>query len=34
MNILNELKPDVEIDIVVIREGEKKNLKITPEAKQ
>ncbi len=34
MNILNELKPDVEIDIVVIRDGEKKNLKITPEAKQ
>ena len=33
MNILNELKPDVEIDIVVMREGEKKNLKITPEAK-
>lgn len=34
MNILNELKPDVEIDIVVMREGEKKALKITPEAKQ
>lgn len=33
MNILNELKPDVEIDIVVMREGEKKALKITPEAK-
>ena len=33
MNILNELKPDVEIDIVVMRGGEKINLKITPEAK-
>ncbi|MCD4729446.1 MAG: M28 family peptidase, partial [Bacteroidales bacterium] len=34
MNILNELKPDVEIDIVVMREGERKALKITPEAKE
>lgn len=34
MNILNELKPDVEIDIVVIRAGTKMSLKIVPEAKK
>ena len=34
MNILNELKPDVATDIVVKRNGEKKTVKIVPEAKQ
>lgn len=33
MNILNELKPDVTTDIIVLRKGEKKTIKITPEAK-
>lgn len=33
MNILGELKPDVETDIVVRREGERVSLKILPEAK-
>ena len=34
MNILNELKPDVEIDIVVMRAGTEMTLKIIPEAKK
>lgn len=34
MNILGELKPDVETPIVVRREGEEKNLTIVPEAKK
>ncbi|MCD4697894.1 MAG: M28 family peptidase [Bacteroidales bacterium] len=34
MNILNELKPDLETDIVVRRNGEKVALKIVPEAKE
>ena len=33
MNIMNELKPDVETDITVRREGKKIKLKIIPEAK-
>ncbi|MEZ5082289.1 MAG: M28 family peptidase [Bacteroidales bacterium] len=34
MNILNELKPDVETDIVVKRNGENKTIKIVPEEKK
>jgi len=34
MNILGELKPDVETDIVVKREGSDKTVKIIPEAKK
>ena len=34
MNILNELKPDVETDIVVKRNGEDKTIKIIPEEKK
>ncbi|MEE4258283.1 MAG: M28 family peptidase [Bacteroidales bacterium] len=34
MNILNELKPDVEIEIIVKRNGEDVKLKIVPEAKK
>ena len=33
MNIMNELKPDVETDITVRREGKEIKLKIVPEAK-
>jgi len=34
MNVLGELKPDVETDIVVKREGSDKTVKIIPEAKK
>ncbi|MBC8485684.1 MAG: M28 family peptidase [Bacteroidetes bacterium] len=33
INIMNELKPDVETEIVVLRSGEELKLKIVPEAK-
>jgi len=33
MNIMNELKPDVETEIVVLRSGKELKLKIVPEAK-
>ena len=34
MNIMNELKPDVETDITVKRDGKEVKLKIVPEAKK
>ncbi|RLD58519.1 MAG: hypothetical protein DRJ05_07910 [Bacteroidetes bacterium] len=33
MNIMNEMKPDVEYDVTVMREGKEVDLKIVPEAK-